>query len=70
MSNRKLRLGAFIQATGHHIAAWRHPGSQADLGTNVDAYQDVARTAGRGKFDMVFLADPASRTVSRAKRRA
>ncbi|MDB5802118.1 MAG: nitrilotriacetate monooxygenase [Rhodocyclales bacterium] len=57
MSNRKLRLGAFIQATGHHIAAWRHPGSQSDLGTNIEAYQDVARTAERGKFDMVFLAD-------------
>ena len=24
---RKLRLGAFIMATGHHIAAWRHPGA-------------------------------------------
>ena len=23
--NRTLRLGAFIMATGHHIAAWRHP---------------------------------------------
>jgi N-acetyl-S-(2-succino)cysteine monooxygenase len=36
MSQRKLRLGAFIQATGHHIAGWRHPGSQADSGINID----------------------------------
>ena len=57
MSQRRLKLGAFIQATGHHIAAWRHPGSQADSGTNIDHYQEVAQLAERGKFDMVFLAD-------------
>ncbi|MBB5190757.1 alkanesulfonate monooxygenase [Silvimonas terrae] len=57
MSERKLRLGAFIQATGHHIAAWRHPGSQADSGTNIDHYQQVAQIAERGLFDLVFLAD-------------
>jgi alkanesulfonate monooxygenase len=57
MTQRQLKLGAFIQATGHHIAAWRHPGSQADSGTNIDHYQEVAQTAERGKFDMVFLAD-------------
>lgn len=57
MSSRKLKLGAFIQATGHHIAAWRHPGSQVDSGTNIDHYQEVAQTAERGLFDMVFLAD-------------
>jgi N-acetyl-S-(2-succino)cysteine monooxygenase len=26
---RKFRLGAFIQATGHHISAWRHPNTQS-----------------------------------------
>jgi hypothetical protein len=57
MSNRKLRLGAFIQATGHHIATWRHPGSQADSGTNIEHYQQIARTAEQGKLDMAFLAD-------------
>ncbi|KAF0815142.1 Nitrilotriacetate monooxygenase component A [Andreprevotia sp. IGB-42] len=56
-SQPKLKLGAFIQATGHHIAAWRHPGSQADSGVNIDHYQQVAQTAERGKFDLVFLAD-------------
>jgi len=57
MTQRKLRLGAFVQATGHHIAAWRHPGSQADSGTNIDHYQEIAATAERGKFDLIFLAD-------------
>jgi len=45
------------RATGHHIAAWRHPGSQADSGTNIDHYQEVAQLAERGLFDLVFLAD-------------
>ncbi|KQP22706.1 LLM class flavin-dependent oxidoreductase [Pseudorhodoferax sp. Leaf267] len=57
MTQRKLRLGAFIMATGHHIAAWRHPGSQADAGTNIDHYIEVAQIAERGLFDQVFVAD-------------
>jgi FMN-dependent oxidoreductase (nitrilotriacetate monooxygenase family) len=59
MSNeqRKLRLGAFIMATGHHIAAWRHPDSDADAGHNIDHYRQLAQTAERGLFDLVFVAD-------------
>ena len=57
MTDRKLRLGAFIMATGHHIAAWRHPGSQADAGINIDHYVQLAQTAERGLFDQVFVAD-------------
>jgi FMN-dependent oxidoreductase (nitrilotriacetate monooxygenase family) len=56
-TKKQLRLGAFIQATGHHIAAWRHPGSQSDSGINIDHYQEVAQTAERGLFDLVFVAD-------------
>ncbi len=57
MSNRKLRLGAFLMPTGHHIAAWRHPGAQADGGINIDHYIELAQTAERGLFDQVFVAD-------------
>jgi len=57
MTGRKLRLGAFIMATGHHIAAWRHPGSQIDSGINIDHYIEVAQLAERAKFDQVFVAD-------------
>ncbi|WP_219212051.1 LLM class flavin-dependent oxidoreductase [Variovorax boronicumulans] len=57
MSQRKLRLGAFIMATGHHVAAWRHPGSQIDAGVNIDHYIRLAQTAERGLFDQVFVAD-------------
>ncbi|TCP67448.1 LLM class flavin-dependent oxidoreductase [Sphingomonas sp. PP-CE-1G-424] len=59
MSNhdRKLRLGAFLQATGHHVSAWLHPDAQADAGHNLEHYKQVVQTAERGKFDMVFVAD-------------
>ncbi|MCF2145637.1 LLM class flavin-dependent oxidoreductase [Desmonostoc muscorum LEGE 12446] len=59
-TTRKLRLGAFIQATGHHIAAWRHPDSQADAGLNFEHYKEITQTAERGLFDAVFLADSPS----------
>jgi FMN-dependent oxidoreductase (nitrilotriacetate monooxygenase family) len=54
---RKLRLGAFIQATGHHVAAWRHPESQPDAGLNIKHYVELAQAAERAKFDVVFVAD-------------
>jgi FMN-dependent oxidoreductase (nitrilotriacetate monooxygenase family) len=57
MTERKLRLGAFLQATGHHVSAWLHPEAQADAGHNLDHYKALARTAERGKFDLVFVAD-------------
>lgn len=53
----QLRLGAFFNPTGHHVASWRHPGAQADAGINFKHYAEIAQTAERGKFDMVFLAD-------------
>ncbi|GBQ98674.1 monooxygenase [Gluconacetobacter liquefaciens] len=56
-SVRQLRLGAFLQATGHHVAAWRHPAAQADAGHNIAHYRELAKTAERGKLDLIFLAD-------------
>jgi alkanesulfonate monooxygenase len=53
----QLRLGAFFNPTGHHVASWRHPQAQADAGINFKHYVEIARTAERGKFDMVFFAD-------------
>lgn len=55
--NRQLKLGAFIMATGHHIAAWRHPDADADAGHSIDHYRGLAETAEAGKFDLVFVAD-------------
>src|SRR5262245_48671277 len=56
-SGEKVRLGAFFNPTGHHVASWRHPQSQADAGVNFEHYVELARTAERAKMDMVFLAD-------------
>ena len=53
----KMRLGAFFHPTGNHVAAWLHPGSQIDAGTNFQHYVQLAQTAERGKFDLMFLAD-------------
>jgi FMN-dependent oxidoreductase (nitrilotriacetate monooxygenase family) len=57
MTDRSLRLGAFLQATGHHVSAWLHPDTQADASHNLDHYKALAQTAERGKFDLVFVAD-------------
>lgn len=54
---RKIRLGAFIPAHGHHVAAWRHPDAPADGGHDFAHYVRVAQTAERGLFDALFLAD-------------
>lgn len=55
-TKKQIKLGAFLPGSGHHVAAWRHPQSQADGGLNFQHYQQLAH-AERGKFDMVFLAD-------------
>lgn len=57
MTNPKIRLGAFLQPTGQHVAAWRHPDAVADAGTNIGHYVELAKIAERGLFDMIFIAD-------------
>jgi FMN-dependent oxidoreductase (nitrilotriacetate monooxygenase family) len=54
---RQIKLGAFLMPTGHHIAAWRHPGAQADAGSNFRHYVELAKKAEAAKFDAIFLAD-------------
>jgi len=56
-AKRELKLGAFLPAAGHHVAAWRHPSAQADGGVNLKHYIRLAQTAERAKLDAVFLAD-------------
>src|SRR5215210_884563 len=56
-SDRRMRLRAFFNPTGHHVASWRHPRADADAGINIAHYVNLARMAERGKFDMLFLAD-------------
>lgn len=57
MRHDTLRLGAFFYATGHHVAGWRHPSSEADGGLNLARYVGWAQRAEAAKFDLVFLED-------------
>src|SRR5689334_14450993 len=64
---RQMKLGVFFNTTGHHVASWRHPQSQADAGVNFRHHVEMAKTAERGRFAMIFLADnPAVREANMA----
>jgi FMN-dependent oxidoreductase (nitrilotriacetate monooxygenase family) len=54
---KKMHLGLFVAANGHHAGGWRHP--DADLGSplDFDYYKGIARKAERAKLDMLFIAD-------------
>ncbi|MCR8549213.1 LLM class flavin-dependent oxidoreductase [Salipiger sp. P9] len=56
-ATRQMKLALHIHATGHHVAAWHHPRSQIDAGSNPRHYIEMAQLAERGKFDLIFLAD-------------
>ncbi len=60
MTARQMKLGLFVRPCGHHIASWRHPLCQADAGVNFPHFVEMARTAERGLFDMLFSADSAT----------
>ena len=55
--SKKMKLAAYFNPTGHHVASWRHPRAQADANASIEHYVEAARTAERAKFDMIFLAD-------------
>ncbi|WP_428487785.1 LLM class flavin-dependent oxidoreductase [Rhodopila sp.] len=42
---------------GGHLGGWRHPDAWSDQVMNLDHAITLARTAERGKFDLLFLAD-------------
>ena len=54
---KKMRLAAYFNPTGHHVASWRHPRAPVDAHINIEHYVEIAQTAERAKFDMIFLAD-------------
>lgn len=55
-----LKLGLFVRPVGHHVASWRHPDSHADANVNFKRFVEMAQTAERGCFDMMFSADTQS----------
>ncbi|MFF3214890.1 LLM class flavin-dependent oxidoreductase [Streptomyces sp. NPDC002886] len=54
---RTLHLNAFLMNAGHHDAAWRHPSSSPERITDLRYFQELARTAERGRLDSIFFAD-------------
>jgi alkanesulfonate monooxygenase len=52
-----MKLGAFFQPFGHHVAAWRYPGTPVNAGNDLPHYIELAQTAERALFDMLFVAD-------------
>ncbi|RZU60984.1 LLM class flavin-dependent oxidoreductase [Zhihengliuella halotolerans] len=54
---RQVHLNLFAHGCGHHVAAWRHPDSSVGRLGDIEYWEGLARTAERGLFDAVFLAD-------------
>lgn len=56
-ADHHVHLNLFAFACGHHTAAWRAPGSSVDRLGDITYWERLARTAERGRFDAIFLAD-------------
>jgi N-acetyl-S-(2-succino)cysteine monooxygenase len=54
---RQIKLGMFLRPAAHHVAGWRHPDAWADGGLSFSKYVEMAQTAERGLFDLMFSAD-------------
>jgi len=54
---KQIKLGLSMRQLGYHAGGWRHPDVPAGGAMDIDHYVHMARTAERGLFDMVFLAD-------------
>ncbi len=53
-SKRQIKLGAFLQSVGHHLAAWRHPEVNPEDVTSLEHLKNLAKIAEQGKFDAIF----------------
>lgn len=63
-----MKLGTFLMATGHHVAAWRHPDVPADAGLDFKHYKHLAQVAEAAKFDTLFIADSVAAATGDAAR--
>jgi FMN-dependent oxidoreductase (nitrilotriacetate monooxygenase family) len=52
-----MHINLFLFGCGHHKAAWRHPDSPVERLGDITYYEELAKTAERGKLDAVFFAD-------------
>ncbi len=54
---RQMKLGLFMEPSGRHIAAWRHPDAHPAASISLENFGQTARTAEAALFDFVFIAD-------------
>ncbi len=57
MSQRQLKLGAFMRPVSIHTGAWRYPGAFPDANFSFGHYKRFIQTLERGRFDAFFMAD-------------
>jgi N-acetyl-S-(2-succino)cysteine monooxygenase len=57
VAKRQIKLGLSMQGYGYHHSGWLQPDAPGDAPVSFSHYLDVTKTAERGLFDMVFLAD-------------
>lgn len=57
MTKRRLILSLNASLYGHHEASWRLPSARPAEMTTAKHFQELARLAERGKFDIFFMAD-------------
>ena len=55
-----MKLGLVLAGPGQHIAAWRHPATDANAGQSLRHYVNITQMAERALFDFVFNADSQS----------
>ena len=55
-TSRQMHMGVFVLGTGNHSAGWRYEGA-ATSHMQLPVIQEIARTAERGKFDLLFISD-------------
>jgi len=53
----RLKLAILINASGSHVAGWRHPESGTQDVGRLAHYARIAKKAEEGKFDIIFFAD-------------
>ncbi|MBD2848669.1 LLM class flavin-dependent oxidoreductase [Paenibacillus sp. IB182496] len=56
-AGRMLHLNVFVHGTGHHEAAWRHPGVVPEQTLDLAYYRGLAEVAERGRLDSLFVSD-------------
>ena len=57
---RQMKLGLFVMNTGHNAASWLDPSTRPAAVKSFSSVLELAQTAERGLFDVVFLADSAA----------